>query len=281
MIAAAVDEPLIGAAFVAGSVFPDLDVFFMLLGKRFYLLNHQGLTHSVILAPVYALLLSLPLFYLPASDWSLAIFLAALAGLVIHITLDWFNTFRVMLFSPFSKKRFSLDAVFFIDGVILFLTAMFYVFYGYYDIELFIYIYPLIFASYFIVKLILQKKIKAILKADYVIPSALNPMSFYVLTKISDSYNSYLYNSYTKKKSNEKNYIEVDEKYMLLANQSQIFEDIKSITRSLQITDVIENDKGTEIHAADLAVRNFGGRFAKTVLKFNKNNTLIHESSNI
>jgi membrane-bound metal-dependent hydrolase YbcI (DUF457 family) len=59
-------EPLMvaaGSAFVAGSVLPDLDVFLMVFGKRFYLRHHQGLTHSLMLSPLLALLISLPIAY--------------------------------------------------------------------------------------------------------------------------------------------------------------------------------------------------------------------------
>ena len=104
---------LAGAAFLAGSVLPDLDVFLMIFGKRFYLRNHQGPTHSLILSPIFASLIAVPLLYL--SEFNFTIAAAALFGLWVHIFLDWINTFGISLFWPVTPKRFSLNAVFFID----------------------------------------------------------------------------------------------------------------------------------------------------------------------
>ncbi|MCW8964777.1 MAG: metal-dependent hydrolase, partial [Gammaproteobacteria bacterium] len=135
LVAATHDQPLIGAAFVAGSVFPDLDVFFMVLGKRFYLRNHQGITHSLLLSPLFAALLCIPLWLLPGDKPGLLLWLAAWCGLVAHVMLDWFNTYRIELFGPFSSKRFSLDAVFFIDSVALLFTALFYLSYMVFELR--------------------------------------------------------------------------------------------------------------------------------------------------
>ena len=66
---AAQDHELAGMAFVAGSVFPDLDVAFMAMGKQFYLRNHQGPTHSFVMAPLYALLVSSPVIVFLGFDW--------------------------------------------------------------------------------------------------------------------------------------------------------------------------------------------------------------------
>ena len=54
---------LAGVSFVAASVFPGLDVFFMIFGKKYYLKAHQGPTHSLLLSPIFALLLCFPVFY--------------------------------------------------------------------------------------------------------------------------------------------------------------------------------------------------------------------------
>ena len=72
LIASAVDQPLAGTAFVMGSVFPDLDVVFIILGKRFYLRNHQAITHLLFLAPVYSLVIYLGFFFTARSKLGLA-----------------------------------------------------------------------------------------------------------------------------------------------------------------------------------------------------------------
>ena len=150
----------LGAAFLLGSVFPDLDVAFMALGKRFYLKNHQALTHSLPLSPLYALLLASPLFLLEGFSWSLI--LAALLGLWLHIALDWSNTFRLAPFAPFSYRRYSLDAIFFIDSVALTLTAGFYLLYNTVAAEPWVSaLYGGSFLIYVLLKLGLQRRVKA------------------------------------------------------------------------------------------------------------------------
>ena len=53
------------------------------------------------------------------------------------------------------------------------------------------------------------------------------------------------------------------------------------VTRAFHITEVQEDAAGTTIHAADIAVRNFGGKFGKTELRFNPQGKLIYEVADI
>ncbi|MCP4430008.1 MAG: metal-dependent hydrolase, partial [Gammaproteobacteria bacterium] len=172
-----------GAAFVAGSVLPDLDVAFMAFGKRFYLQNHQGITHSLFAAPLYAaIIICLPLLWLLDLSWQWPVFFAALSGLCIHICLDLFNTFRIQLFAPFIKQRYSFDAVFFIDSVAIFITALFYFLHTYLDLDISMLWYPIAFVIYFFAKWRLRIKVQSELACDFAIHSALHPFEFYILT---------------------------------------------------------------------------------------------------
>ena len=281
MLASTYDQQLAGAAFLAGSVFPDLDVFFMLFGKRFYLRNHQGITHSLPFSPLYALMICAPMLYLLGINWAWLVYGAALLGLCLHAGLDWLNTFRIALFLPFSHKRYSLDAVFFIDSVTVSLTGLFYLLYGHYQIEVVAYAYPLVFLSYLIIKLLLHRRVIRTLKPLFAIPSSINPFAFYILTKDNKGLRGYLYNFLGKATRNNEYYPTVSEKYRRLAERSEVFRDMKAITRAFHITKALVTDQDTVIYAGDLAVRNFGGRFAKTVLKFDKQNRLVHEVANI
>ena len=281
LLAVAQDQPLLGFAFVAGSVFPDLDVIFMALGKRFYLKHHQAITHSIILAPLYALLLSTALL-MPLGDWwQLDIYLSALAGLSIHILLDWFNTYRIALLSPFIKKRYSLDAVFFIDSVALALTAVFYILYALNELDVAIWLYSMGFVVYFLLKLTYQRKVRSRLNALFVIPSSLNPFEFYVLAEDAQGLLGYVYNGLTGNRKKQIRYAAVDEDIKALAEKSRVYQDMKGITRAFYITDVDKNENGVCIQVNDIAVRNFGGKFARTTLEFDNNGKLIRELANI
>jgi membrane-bound metal-dependent hydrolase YbcI (DUF457 family) len=281
LIASAFDQHLAGAAFLMGSVFPDLDVFFMIFGKRFYLRNHQGITHSLLLAPFYALLICLPLLYLPGVSWDWLLFGLALSGLVLHVSLDWFNTFKIALLSPFVSNRYSMDAVFFVDGIALLLTGLFYGFYGYFGIDFVAYVYPMLFLGYFLFKLWLHDKVVGQLKPLFVIPSSLNPFEFYILVRDDGGLSGYVYNALGKTKKDELSYPSISKKYTKLAEQSQVFRDMQHITRAFYITKVVETDDGIVIYAGDLAVRNYGGKFAKTILKFDRHDRLVSEMANI
>ncbi len=279
--AVAHDQPMIGIAFVAGSVFPDLDVFFMVLGKRFYLRNHQGVTHSLILSPFYAMLFCLIFPRLPSEMSILWLWMAAWAGIGLHIMLDCFNTFGIALFAPLSRRRFSLDAVFFVDVVALLLTGSFYLFHMILNVAVVEIIYPIALAGYFLFKLLLHNRVRRRLMAMFVIPSSLNPFEFYVLEKNEGGFRGYLYNALTRRSRSGRHYPAADAKYQALAAGSVVFKEIKQITRAFQIIETEESPAGTRIVAADLAVRNFGGRFARTELRFDSQGRLTHEVANI
>ena len=116
-----VDQEVAGIFFLIGSVIPDLDAFLVLLGRSFYLKNHQGFSHSLLLTPLYSfVIIGILSFWLPF-DWVNV--LALVLGWSIHIGLDYSNTYGITLFYPLSKKRFSLDAIFFVDTFLLLLTA--------------------------------------------------------------------------------------------------------------------------------------------------------------
>lgn len=281
LTAAAHERELAGFSFLAASVFPDLDVFFMLFGKRFYLKNHQSITHSLLLAPLFAVLISALLSYILGVHFRWSLFIGALGGLVVHIILDWFNTFRITLMLPASFKRYSLDAVFFVDAVAWGLTGLFYLLYLYYRFEPALFLYPPLFITYLTGKLLLHHHVMTTMKPLHAIPSSFNPFEFYILENTDENISGYLYNAMRKTVRKRQIYAPVPEKYLRLATQSRVFRDMQHILRAFHITDVSSSEEGTIIHAEDIAVRNFGGRFGRTVLKFDQNNRLVHEVANI
>jgi len=113
------DELTPGARMVAGSVaaaFPDCDFALRLIDTLTYLNWHQGVTHSVALLPVWALLLAglFSRFAHRRYRWQ-AFFGVAFLGIAIHIAADLFTAYGTMLLAPFSTQRFSLPFAFVID----------------------------------------------------------------------------------------------------------------------------------------------------------------------
>jgi membrane-bound metal-dependent hydrolase YbcI (DUF457 family) len=111
------DRPELAVGVVAGSVLPDLDALFRLVDKRTFLRAHQTWTHAL---PVH-LTISLAIGALAVSlGWrGFELGAGLLAGLVGHSALDITNTFGVAWLAPFSRRRFFLEWVFFIDAVVL------------------------------------------------------------------------------------------------------------------------------------------------------------------
>jgi len=274
-------QELAGLGFLAGSVFPDLDVVFMAAGKRFYLKRHQGPTHSLPLAPVYAALLAVVPALHAGFDWGL--YLGILGGLCVHVLLDYHNTFGIQMMWPITRRRFCLDAVFFIDAVAWALTLGFFAL---------VYLggaapgkaalgYAALFAVYVGAKLVLQRHVKKRLGVDIAIPSALNPFGFFLYTRRNGRIETAIYNALTGRTSRTRTMEEVAPEVIELARSSAIFRDMHSILRGLQVTRVEKDLAGTLVVAEDMAIRNFGGKFGRTELRFDTNGRLIHEMARI
>ncbi len=273
-------QPGAGVAFAAASVLPDLDVLLMAFGKRFYLKHHQRVTHSLLTLPLMALAVSYPL-----ALWSFPhkeAVLAALTGLSLHLLLDLTNTYGISLLWPLSFKRFSLDAVFFIDATAWALTllcvAASFVLDPFYALALFL----LLMGGYCTFKSVLRVRTKKKLGLRVIVPGALNPFTFYAVSEAGDgTVVTFSYNALTGQERSHESYPMPDDRHLALARKSEVFRDMESIAKSLHITSVEETPEGTLIVAHDLGVRNFGGRFARTELKFDKEGRLVHERANI
>lgn len=109
--------------FVAAA-FPDVDVVVSYLSPLAYLHHHRGPTHSLILLPLWAVLLAL--IFAALWRWKpgwRAYFGIAAWGVGAHIAGDLITSFGTMVFAPFSDARYALSTTFIIDlwftGIIL------------------------------------------------------------------------------------------------------------------------------------------------------------------
>ncbi len=109
------------AGLVAGA-FPDIDSVAQLFGDVAYLTHHRGITHSVLLLPLWAFGLAWLLARCfaftraQAAGWK-SLYAFTFAGLAIHIAGDWITQFGTMLLAPLSDRRFGLGSMFIIDLV--------------------------------------------------------------------------------------------------------------------------------------------------------------------
>jgi len=103
------------AGFVAGA-FPDIDVLLGLVSPMAYLTGHRGVTHSVLLLPVWAGLLAWVFARIAGKREYLGpFFVICVAAMGAHIAADLVTAFGTMLLAPLSDRRFALSTTFIID----------------------------------------------------------------------------------------------------------------------------------------------------------------------
>lgn len=275
------DQELAAVGFVAGSVLPDLDVLLMAGGKRFYLRHHQGLTHTLVSAPVAAALLTA--LAAPLLDWQWSLFLGILLGLGCHLLLDVCNTLGVQWLWPFTKHRLRLDAVFFVDAVawgialacfgLIYLKAA--------PAGAVALAYAVALGGYLMAKLVLQRRARSRTGADIAIPSALNPFGFLLFRRRDGRLWTALYDAWRGRPTREHEQPEAPPAMQAMAERSRVFRELRAILRAPQITRVEASDTGTRLLIEDLAVRNFGGRFGRMELEFDAEGRLAHEMAHI
>src|SRR5882672_6655117 len=111
----------IAAGFFACAA-PDLDFVFGFFGPATYVLNHRGITHSLVLLPVWALAVSWFLAKLlrepdgkdGKAGWR-ALYGVSAQGIGLHIAGDLITSYGTMIFAPFSDWRAALGTTFIID----------------------------------------------------------------------------------------------------------------------------------------------------------------------
>ncbi len=113
--------PVTASAFLLGTVLPDLDALSRLFGRTAFLRWHQTWTHSLP-AALAAGLLAWGVFAASglAEAWAAP---ALVAGLLLHVLLDLTNTYGLTPLAPFSRRRTSLNWVFFVDAPVATVSA--------------------------------------------------------------------------------------------------------------------------------------------------------------
>ncbi|MBI3547025.1 MAG: metal-dependent hydrolase [Gammaproteobacteria bacterium] len=101
--------------FVAAA-FPDSDFVASFIDPLTYLTTHRGITHSVILLPLWAIVLALLFMLLVRKKYSWRAFVGICAlGIGAHIAGDVITAFGTMIFAPFSDWRAQFPVTFIID----------------------------------------------------------------------------------------------------------------------------------------------------------------------
>ena len=142
-------------------------------------------------------------------------------------------------------------------------------------------VYLSCFILYLALKFLLHRRVIRDLKCRFAIPMSFFPFSFFVLEEVGAEVKTYEYNARNQVSKDEKRRLLPLPEILNLARTSPVFQDVSRIMKYFFVTDVRKDANGTTIIARDLAVRNFGGKFGETVLKFDREGKLIHEVANL
>ena len=109
-------------ALMLGAIFPDSDVLRDMLSRNELLMItwHRSYTHSVLLLPIFALLLAAATrWFARRFQWQSPSFatltIVYAIGILSHILLDLVTTFGTMVWSPLSWSRPAWDLIFIVD----------------------------------------------------------------------------------------------------------------------------------------------------------------------
>ncbi|MBI4642926.1 MAG: metal-dependent hydrolase [Deltaproteobacteria bacterium] len=119
-----IPAPSRGWAALAGvilAVLPDSDYFLGLSSRWAYLRYHRAFTHSLLAVPLWALLAAGAGRVLGGPRWFQPLLLLGLAALTTHLILDLATSYGTQVFSPFSRRKYTLDWLFIIDPYFTFI----------------------------------------------------------------------------------------------------------------------------------------------------------------
>jgi inner membrane protein len=98
------------------AAFPDADFILSFLDPLTYLDAHRGVTHSLVLLPLWAAGLALLFMFAVRRRYSWKAFLGVcMLGIAVHIAGDVITAFGTIVFAPFSRWRAQVPTTFIID----------------------------------------------------------------------------------------------------------------------------------------------------------------------
>lgn len=273
-------HPELALGLVAGSVLPDLDALSRIFGKRAYLRSHQTWSHAL---PVHVVISAMAglLTHAYGGD-GLLLGLGLLAGLVIHVLLDFSNTLGVKLIAPFSRKRLCLEWVFFIDAFVLLLTCAV----AAYTLWLF---YrngrvPVVYAAAFFGALAVYFGTKGVLRrragtltpdAITLMPSALWPWRFFGVAETGNDVQLFRINALTGGREPLANYEVLDATHAELLAEVPEFILMRELSPAYHVVSAKKTDAGEIVACRDLRTRNFQTTFGDLEVLLDENKRVI------
>ena len=260
------DRPELALGIVAGSVLPDLDALCRLRDKTTFLRAHQTWSHAL---PVQLIFSAVVAFVAGVFGWPwIQVGAGLLLGFLGHSLLDLSNTYGVAWLAPFSRRRFCLEWVFFIDVVVLGSLAIA----GTLIVRLWLrrgdvpgtcaLAFFGFLISYFLAKGVLRKRAGVFCpESKSLVPSASVPWRFYGTQRLQHSVASFHVNAITGACRTTGEVPVLDDSFVATLNDVPEFHLMREISPEYHIVKASPENGGTRLLCRDMRVRNFGTRF--------------------
>jgi membrane-bound metal-dependent hydrolase YbcI (DUF457 family) len=279
-------HPELALGLVAGSVLPDLDALSRVFGKRAFLRAHQTWSHALPVHAVISLLAGVLMHAAGLDGWLFGVGL--FTALAFHTLLDFSNTLGVTLLAPFSKKRFCLEWVFFIDAFVLVLTAVM----AALSVWLFVSAETMsdrpailffgILAIYFCAKGWLRSRARLMAPESVaLIPSALWPWLFFGVVNRGGRVNRFQINALNGARVALAEQEVFDDIYAGLLVRVPEFRVMRELSPAYHVMSARQSDSGTVIVCRDFRTRNFKTTFGDLEVLLDANQNIVQTTFHV
>jgi len=110
---------------LTASELPDVDILYRLKSATDYMLNHRGISHSIVAMVIFAGIITLISKKTFPDNRPKLVFLLALGCLGLHVLFDLFTSWGTQFLTPFNNRYFYLDYLPIADLVIIALLLFF------------------------------------------------------------------------------------------------------------------------------------------------------------
>jgi membrane-bound metal-dependent hydrolase YbcI (DUF457 family) len=272
--------PLTAGCFMLGSVLPDLDVICRCFGKKAFMLCHQTYSHAFFTILIATILAKFAISSSFNEPWAAP---ALGAGMLLHSLTDATNTYGIALYLPFSRKRFCLEWVFFIDAIVIlvsvicaglvarkwmkseFSTAPIAGFYAAF------------LAAYWSVKFLLRRQARARCPDGTLslLPSSLLPWQFFGCCRSGNEVRLFKVNLLKPAIQNERAIQVLDEEFALKLSEISEFRVMRDLSAAYHVIEARKDAEKTQIRCRDLRTRNFKTRFGGLDVTLNSKGAVV------
>ncbi|CEH28896.1 Putative membrane-bound metal-dependent hydrolase [Aneurinibacillus migulanus] len=150
-----------------GSQAPDFDTVLKFRGNATYIRNHRGRSHSIPAILIWTALISGGIYAFFPSVSYLHLLLWTLLAVVVHVSIDLFNSYGTQAARPFSKRWISLNVINIFDPFIMGIHIIGFLFWaaGFAPGHVFSAVYA-VMITYIIQRVIVYNKLVNMVKAD-------------------------------------------------------------------------------------------------------------------